>query len=254
MEVIKYDELKRTWKQIARDNTGDNFNFELEVHKKLLNIFHPGEYYYFVFNCSEARMELVHSSIKSILGINPEDFSVELLLQIIHPEDLPYFVDFEKRVTDFFTSLPPEKVLKYKVSYDYRVRRADGKYIRILQQATTIQTDENGAVIRAIDVHTDITHLKKENGSTLSFIGLDGEPSYNHVLEGKIVKVNPVDSVLTKREKIILNLLIAGKSSKQIAQDLYISKYTVDTHRRNMLKKTNTSSIYELVLKYMQNR
>ncbi len=42
---------------------------------------------------------------------------------------------------------------------------------------------------------------------------------------------------LTLREKEILNFIAAGLNSNQIADKLAISKYTVDNHRRNMLKK-----------------
>lgn len=52
---------------------------------------------------------------------------------------------------------------------------------------------------------------------------------------------------LTDREVEIVKLLIEGKSSKEIGEILYISKHTVDTHRRNILSKTNTNSTSELI-------
>ncbi len=42
---------------------------------------------------------------------------------------------------------------------------------------------------------------------------------------------------LTLREKEILNFIAAGLNSNQIADKLAISKYTVDNHRRNMIRK-----------------
>jgi DNA-binding CsgD family transcriptional regulator len=41
--------------------------------------------------------------------------------------------------------------------------------------------------------------------------------------------------------------LVLDRSSKEIAQKLNISSNTVDTHRRNILKKLNISSTGELV-------
>jgi DNA-binding CsgD family transcriptional regulator len=252
MEIIKFDETKKIWHQIAKHTSSDDFCFELEVHKKLLNIFHVGEFYYYVFNCSSAVMEFVSEQAKEVLGIEREDeLTIEYLLSIIHPEDFPYFIDFEKKVTEFFNQLPPDKVLKYKVTYDYRVKRKRGDYIRLFQQVVTIQSEENGAVIRVLGVHTDITHIKKENGSTLSFIGLEGEPSYHDVSIGHTA-LDLKQDVFTKREKEILKKIAEGKKTKEIAEELFISTKTVDTHRKNMLGKTNTHSILELVLKYKQ--
>lgn len=251
MAPLKAAKVKDVWKEIAKNTTADDFSFELEIHKKLLNIFHVGKFYYYIFNCAIAQIEYVSESMCSILGYNKDEFNVDNLIGLIHPEDISYFLDFEHQVTAFFTNLPAEKVMKYKVSYDYRIKKSDGQYIRLLHQASTIQSDENGAVMRVLGVHTDITRLKKENGSTLSFIGLEGEPNYDHVCIG-IAQRYIKNVTLSKREKQVLLYLAEGKTSKEIGDILFISKYTVDRHRKNMLKKTNISSTVELAVRSIQ--
>ncbi|MDH5607972.1 MAG: response regulator transcription factor [Cyclobacteriaceae bacterium] len=52
---------------------------------------------------------------------------------------------------------------------------------------------------------------------------------------------------LTVREKEILKLIVEGSSSRQIGIMLQISSSTVDTHRKNMLKKLSFNKISELV-------
>lgn len=52
---------------------------------------------------------------------------------------------------------------------------------------------------------------------------------------------------LTKREKEILVLLMEGKTSNKIAEELFLSPLTVDTHRKNILHKFNAKNIVELV-------
>lgn len=52
---------------------------------------------------------------------------------------------------------------------------------------------------------------------------------------------------LSEREIQIIEGLFSGKSSKDIAIDLNISKSTVDTHRRNILKKTGFKSTSEMI-------
>ncbi len=51
---------------------------------------------------------------------------------------------------------------------------------------------------------------------------------------------------LTDREIEIIKLLLEGKSSKEISEKLFISKHTVDTHRRNILEKAKINSTNEL--------
>jgi len=53
------------------------------------------------------------------------------------------------------------------------------------------------------------------------------------------------NSILSQREIEIVELLSQGKCSTEIALGLCISKHTVDTHRRNILRKLdlpNTAS------------
>lgn len=53
--------------------------------------------------------------------------------------------------------------------------------------------------------------------------------------------------LLSSREKEILSLVGAGLSSKQIADELFIAKSTVDTHRKNMIRKLNLKGSSELI-------
>lgn len=53
--------------------------------------------------------------------------------------------------------------------------------------------------------------------------------------------------MLSDREMKVLNHVLEGKSSEEIASLLYISKNTVNTHRRNILKKTGARSFFDLL-------
>ena len=53
-------------------------------------------------------------------------------------------------------------------------------------------------------------------------------------------------SVLTKREREVLQLLTEGKTTKQIAKRLHISAKTVEVHRLNMMSKLKIDSIAQL--------
>lgn len=53
--------------------------------------------------------------------------------------------------------------------------------------------------------------------------------------------------VLTRREKEILALIADGMTNNEIAQKLFISVTTVDTHRKNLLAKFEAKNIASLV-------
>jgi len=55
------------------------------------------------------------------------------------------------------------------------------------------------------------------------------------------------EELLTEREREILNLIAKEFSNKQIAEKLFISERTVETHRKNIFRKTNTSTLVGLI-------
>jgi DNA-binding CsgD family transcriptional regulator/PAS domain-containing protein len=246
------ESFRKIVRQLAVGGVDLDLKLDLEIHKKLLSIFHVGSYYYYVFNIKTGEFDFMSPEVEGVLGYTQSEATVSQIMSGIHPEDISWFLNFENKVVEFFSQLRADQVLKYKVSYDYRIRKANGEYIRLLQQVVTIQFDEQSrSLLRTFGVHTDITHLKKEGKPVLSFIGLDGEPSYTNVDVKKIF--TPTQSYISKREKQVLQLLIEGKSSRTIADQLYISIETVKKHRRNMLRKTESASTPELAAQAIKN-
>ena len=246
--------IKDVWSKIAKHQSGNiPLDFEITVYKKMLDLFHVGDYYYYIFNTAHANIEYTSESFEKVTGFTPQVFSVEWVIQNIHPIDQPRFFNYEKMVTDFFNKLPPEKVLKYKVSYDYRIKTKEGKYKWILQQVTTIQAKEDGAVIRVIGIHTDITHIKTDQKpSGLSFLGLDNEPSYLNYQEESL-NTNSVSEKFTSKEKQVLNLVVQGRTTKEISEILNKSVHTINSHRKNIFQKSRAITVADLVSKSIEN-
>ena len=61
-------------------------------------------------------------------------------------------------------------------------------------------------------------------------------------------------SNLSRREKEILFKICEGLSNHEIAEELFISKLTVDKHRANLLAKTGSKNTASLILYAIKNR
>lgn len=240
--------ILENWQKVGHFKTLGDYKREISIQKKLMELMQVGDFYYFIFAPSMNKIEFVSPEMTSILGYQPSEFTIEKILSIIHPDDLPYFIDFENTVIDFKMKLPPDKVMKYKTRYNYRIKKNNGEYIHILQQSTTIQTDEEGAILRNFAINTDISHLRRKSDTkmTLSFIGLEGEPSFIDVDHQR--KFIEASCILTPREMEIVKLIANNQSSQEIANKLKISTETVSTHRKNINNKTGTKNALELVL------
>lgn len=67
-------------------------------------------------------------------------------------------------------------------------------------------------------------------------------------------KKTSTNIVLTRREKEVLELIADGLTNNEIAQKLFVSVSTVDTHRRNLLEKFEARNIASLVKIAMQQQ
>ncbi|MEM7511386.1 MAG: LuxR C-terminal-related transcriptional regulator, partial [Bacteroidota bacterium] len=59
---------------------------------------------------------------------------------------------------------------------------------------------------------------------------------------------------LSRREKEILKLIVEERTSQEMADELFISLKTVETHRRNLLSKLNARNTAGLVRIAMERK
>lgn len=69
----------------------------------------------------------------------------------------------------------------------------------------------------------------------------------NLIVERQMNEKNGVLDKLTKREIDILEHIAKGFTTKEIAARLFLSHHTVNTHRKNMMKKVGVNSATELL-------
>jgi two-component system, NarL family, nitrate/nitrite response regulator NarL len=99
-----------------------------------------------------------------------------------------------------------------------------------------ISAGANGYVLKNVDRLVFIRSIERI---------LDGE---DFVLEAALPSRDVSDGEsLTHREKQILKLIVQGKTNKEIAEELFISDRTADTHRTNIKRKLRLSSLAQLI-------
>ncbi|MFD0701280.1 LuxR C-terminal-related transcriptional regulator [Myroides pelagicus] len=196
--------------------------------------------YFFIFNNVDNSIEFINSAFFTITGYPKQEIDVAFFLGLVHPDDLDYFFQKELQGQEFTNALRHNELYKYIFKYSYRIRKADGSYILILQEYNAIELTKEGYWNKSLVLHTiqDITQplcletdyriFDKEKGEYLDLIN-----KYN----------------LTSREQEIIQLIKKGLTSKEISNTLYLSPSTIQTHRKNILNKTNSRSFIELIKK-----
>lgn len=215
--------------------------------QRLQELLATGEFFYFIFDHRHrtAAIRCGHNGI--LFGVDRYELRQPFFSRWIHPEDLPRVMDFDEVFRDFQERLPIKKRRLYKARYDCRVRLVCGQYHRFLHRCKPIRFDGNGRLILSLVVMTNIERIKTTDKMTLSFLGSEGEPSFYDVATSARKIQERLN--LTKREYEVLMHLSKNRSTREIAATMFISKHTVANHRKNIMRKTETHSILELVMK-----
>ena len=99
----------------------------------------------------------------------------------------------------------------------------------------------NGYVLKK-DTHKELLNAIRDVSQGKVYLSSD----VNKLL---ITNLNNPDEgkLLTDREREILKLIAKEYTNKDIAEELFISERTVETHRKNIFKKTGTNSLVGLI-------
>jgi DNA-binding NarL/FixJ family response regulator len=103
----------------------------------------------------------------------------------------------------------------------------------------------NGYVLKNTGMDELTMAINKVAGGQMFFSAEVTETMMKAISEPK---TSPKESItLTPREIEIVKLIAAELSNAQIGDKLFISERTVETHRKNIFRKTNTKSVAGLI-------
>ena len=158
----------------------------------------------------------------------------------VHPNDVLDAMKIASYFLKVAFALPLEERKNYKLINDYRIKNGEDKYIRVIEQFQALELDKYGNIwlglcVMDLSPNQDISLplqnkvINFKTGELFHFPGTTKEIS------------------LSKREKEILGLISDGLISKVIADNLFISVHTVNTHRQKILEKLNVSNSIEAI-------
>jgi DNA-binding CsgD family transcriptional regulator len=196
-----------------------------------------------IYDLYQQKHLFLSSRFETIFGYNiskAHEEGNEYFDKKVHPDDFVTAMKIASYFLKLAFSLPAEEKKDYKLINDYRIKNADGKYIRVIEQFQALELDKYGNVWLALCV----MDLSPNQDISL--------PLQNKVINFKMGELYHFpDSIkevnLSKREKEILNLISDGLISKEIADNLFISVHTVNTHRQKILEKLDVTNSHEAI-------
>jgi len=254
-----FNSIANYWKETYSQECKKTKKYEYSAQfKKMADLMAPGKSYYYIANFQSLEIEMISDSVCNFIeknNIKNKDVDFQEILALALPEEVEKIQRKEQVIRDFFVDyLPTNKVQDYKVLYTYAIKDSSGKRRVMLHQATTLSQDKEGRFVHVFSIHTDISHLTSQSVEEVSFLNIRGGKSYLNVpsKNGRFEPENHsyeanIKDQLSKRELEITKLIAEGLNAEEIGERLFISSHTVRTHRKNILKKTDSKNTIQLV-------
>lgn len=198
----------------------------------------------FFYIADAINMKILFTSKRSIemIGVESENVSFYHFMEATHPNDIQRLsigrTKLMKKAQDIFIAGKGSALL----STNFKIRNAFGDYSNFLTQNYLFFSSVPYKSVFFLKVHTNIDWCKKIKRGYHYYIGND--MSYFSYPNEEMLQMG---NVFTKREFEIIRLIEAGLSTDHIAKKLFLSVYTVNTHRGNILKKTGKTQISDLI-------
>ncbi|QNF31968.1 PAS domain-containing protein [Adhaeribacter swui] len=242
-----FQELLQKWKSQSYDDVRINYDDFIQSNPLLQTFLNMGACVTWIIDLRTLRFPFISSNVKQLVGYDVQQFlgqGVPFISQIMHPRDLPKAAKLANIIWDFLLAVPPAQRQNYKFNGDYRIVKPDGSVVRVLEQNSILQLDRKGNITHLLGAVSDITHWKKTDDSIVSITCTEDDTCFFCSSDDAYLKPQVM---LSKREKEIVRLIAEGYNSKFIADKLFISFHTVNTHRQNIIEKTHTKNTSGLV-------
>ncbi len=231
------------WVTLLRSTIGSSsrppFTGDITVSEQVLELLDISNQFFALADFSTQRILYMSPNVRNVLGYDPVEFDLNKIYEIIHPDDQKAVFEIGKMVLNReMNYIAGESHRHFTYYLTYRAMMKGGRYARISRTISRHIHPEGG--IYELVVIRDISHI--HCGTKVTFSLLGGRP-FSDLPE--VVGQSPL---ISRREQEIIYHISQGLTSKRIANELNISEYTVNTHRKNIMRKTGTNNLVDMLI------
>ncbi len=202
----------------------------------------PNSQFFFVGDIINVKILFTSKRSVEMIGINPEDVSPCHFFEATHPDDIHRHNLAKSKLFALAQGLFIAEKGEALLSTNLVIRNPYEGYTQMLCQCYMYFTVFPYKTVFYLQILTNIGWFKKIKHGYHYYVGNDLS-CFRYPDEELLL----IGNVLSDREYEIVKLIKSGLNSEQIAEKLFLSKHTVNTHRNNILEKTGKKQISDLI-------
>lgn len=242
------DDLFSIWQTKPPLKDEQLYKLQLESNPILTEAFTMARTFPIVVDVKKMAQKYVGLDPKSWWGWSLEEMfgeGVKSYMALIHPEDLVVHEQANQLLFKILEDFSQSEKYQIRILLNFRLRKSNGSYVEISQLSRITELDSEGNPQTLLVLLQEINYVNESRKCYIRFWGIPGkEKLYEYLFVGQ---ERLELGVLSKREKEFTQLVVVGRDSQWIADQLGVSKHTIDTHRRRILQKFNLKNTNELM-------
>ncbi len=191
--------------------------------------------------------QIVLDSLRLLLGSIPGMELIGMLSNSV--EVLPFLTGHEVDIIICDLHMPRQSGLELTTALRQRYPDVKVLLLTMAEDATTIREAVRAGVAGYVLKRTGRAELERAIHELMKGNRYFSQEIMNQLATLSTDTLNPVDdlAVLTDRELEVLTLIASECSTQRIADQLFISVPTVETHRRHLMQKLGVKSVVGMV-------
>lgn len=223
--------------------TGFNeIDTESSLMTELDHMMEQNDQFFIVADILQMKILYTSKRSKEMTGFAPTEIAPNVFFAITHPEDFERFSLGRIKLFKLAQNLYLFKEGNALTSTNLKIRNITNKYYSLLFQCYLFYSSTPVETVYCLNVYTNIDEYKKIKKHFHYYSGND--LSYFKYPDEKLLSIG---NIFTNREFEIIKLIEMGLNSEEIADKLFVSHFTINAHRANILKKNNKTVMSEVI-------
>jgi len=219
-----------------------NINRQDPLLQELEEMMERNNQFFYIADVIKMQFLFVGKRSAQMVGTEPDKFTPDRIFEVRHPDDKEKHVILRGKIFKIAHELYNSGKKEMLLSSCARILNHENKYVPVLSQAYFFYTEIPHKTVYMLMVFTEVELFSKTHCAHHHYFGND--VSYFRYPDEQLMKTG---NIFSDREFEIIQLLAKGLNTKQITDKLFISPFTVNTHRSNILQKSGKASVHELL-------
>jgi hypothetical protein len=227
-----------TFSPIAFNGIDVNHPLVMELEKSTA----INKQFYFLADLLQGKILFSSKHCNNLIGEEATELTPYDLIDATHPDHLSRITKGWGKLLYLANNLLAAKSGSSLFSTNIKLLNSKGTYTETLFQCLLFYSEIPQKKVYLLQVHTNIDWCKNAKKGIYYYSGDD--LTHFRLPDNELLNIS---NDFTKREFEIIKLVGSGLSTEQIAEKLFLSAYTINTHRGNILKKSGKAHVSEVI-------